>query len=127
LESGILIIAHGSRVESARYIAAQVAEKIKKLKNTKNVKVAFMEFNQPDIPASIDEFVKEGILDIVAVPMFLFEGNHILHDIPEILKKKKERYPDLRILLAKPIGYDDRLVEIIIERAEEARRYSASN
>lgn len=35
------------------------------------------------------------------------------------LEKKKEKYPGLKIKFAKSIGYDDRIVDIILERAKE--------
>ncbi|WP_028991565.1 sirohydrochlorin chelatase [Thermoanaerobacter thermocopriae] len=107
---GLLIIAHGSRVEETKDVVTMVVEKIKSPKNTKDVKAGFMEFNEPDISTSIREFVEEGIYDIIAVPMFLFEGNHVLHDIPEVFGKEKEKYPGLKIKFAKSIGYDDRIV-----------------
>jgi len=46
---GLLIIAHGSRVEETKDVVTKVVEKIKSLKNTKDVKVGFMEFNELDI------------------------------------------------------------------------------
>lgn len=67
---GLLIIAHGSRVEETREAVYQVINKIKSFKIYKDVKAGFMEFNQPDISTSIREFVEEGIYDIIAVPMF---------------------------------------------------------
>lgn len=119
MEKGLLIIAHGSRVEETKEAVYQVINKIKSFKIYKDVKAGFMEFNQPDISTSIREFVEEGIYDIIAVPMFLFEGNHVLHDIPEVFGKEKEKYPGLKIKFAKSIGYDDRIVDIMLERAKE--------
>lgn len=119
MEKALLVIAHGSRVEETRKVVYKVIDRIKSLKKYKDVKAGFMEFNEPDISTSIREFVEEGIYDIIAVPMFLFEGNHVLHDIPEVFGKEKEKYPGLKIKFAKSIGYDDRIVDIILERAKE--------
>ncbi|GAB6116844.1 hypothetical protein JCM16816_04410 [Thermoanaerobacter brockii subsp. lactiethylicus] len=110
MEKALLVIAHGSRVEETRKVVYKVIDRIKSLKKYKDVKAGFMEFNEPNISTSIKEFVEEGIYDIIAVPMFLFEGNHVLHDIPEVFGKEKEKYPGLKIKFAKSIGYDDRIV-----------------
>jgi len=119
MEKGLLIIAHGSRVEETREVVTKVVEKIKSLKKYRDVKAGFMEFNEPDISISIKEFVQKGIYDIIAVPMFLVEGIHIRHDIPELFEKEKKKYPGLQIRFARSIGYDDRIADIILERAEE--------
>ena len=47
-----------------------------------------MEFNSPSIPEAIADICKEGAAEIIALPMFLYKGNHILHDIPKELKKQ---------------------------------------
>ncbi|MGB9679161.1 MAG: sirohydrochlorin chelatase [Thermoanaerobacteraceae bacterium] len=120
MDKGLLIIAHGSRVEETKEIVEKVVDRIKALKKYKSVKYGFMEFNQPDIKESIKEFINEKIYDIVAVPMFLFEGIHIKEDIPEIFKKEQDLYPNLKIKFARSIGYDERIADIILERAEQA-------
>ncbi|ERM91592.1 hypothetical protein O163_09960 [Caldanaerobacter subterraneus subsp. yonseiensis KB-1] len=94
MEKGLLIIAHGSRVEETKEVVEKVAEKIRVLGHYKDVKTAFMEFNDPAISTAIEYFVKEGIFEITAVPMFLFEGIHIREDIPQIFEKEKEKYPE---------------------------------
>ncbi|MGB9779784.1 sirohydrochlorin chelatase [Caldanaerobacter sp.] len=119
MERGLLIIAHGSRVDETKEVVEKVAMRIREFGQYKKVEAAFMEFNEPDIPAAIEDFVKEGIFEIIAVPMFLFEGIHIREDIPELFEKEKEKYPNLNIKFARPMGYDDRIVEIILERARE--------
>ncbi len=46
---------------------------------------------------------------------------HIKIDIPSILKKEIEKYPTISIKFARPIGYDDRIVDILLNRIEEIR------
>lgn len=118
MKKALLILAHGSRVEDTREVVYNVVEKIKSLNKYSDVKAGFMEFNEPDIHNSIKEFVEMGIYDIIAVPMFLYDGNHVLKDIPEIFKREMEMYPQLNIKFGKSIGYDDRIADIILERAE---------
>ncbi len=113
----LLILAHGSKAESTTEVIYAVRDKIAEKNLYRDVKVAFMEFNRPNIQEALDDICKVGPAEVLAVPMFLFEGNHILHDIPEELKKAKEAYPDLKISMAKPIGFDERIVDVLLERA----------
>ncbi len=119
MDKTLLILAHGSKAQSTTEVIYQVREEIAKRNLYKEVKVAFMEFNHPNICEAFDEIYKEGSREVIAVPMFLFEGNHIRYDIPEELTKVKNVYPDLEISLAKPIGSDRRIADILIERAAE--------
>lgn len=121
MEKGLLVIAHGSRVKETKKVVIKVVDRIKSLNKYKDVKAGFMEFDTPDIPTSIKEFVKEGIYDIVAVPLFLFEGIHIKEDIPVVFEEERKKYPGLSIKFGRPIGYDDRIVDIILERTEEVK------
>lgn len=114
----LLILAHGSKAEATTQVLYQVRDTIARRNLYEDVKVAFMEFNKPNIHEAIDDICQEGPADIIAVPMFLYEGNHILYDIPEELKKAKKRHPELKIFMANPIGFDERIVDILLERAE---------
>lgn len=119
MDKTLLILAHGSKAQSTTKVIYQVRDEIAKRNLYKDVKVAFMEFNHPNIREAFDEIYKKGSREVIAVPMFLFEGNHIRYDIPEELANIKNVYPDLEISLAKPIGFDRRVADILIERAAE--------
>ncbi len=65
--------------------------------------------------------MKEGVADIIVVPAFLFPGVHLEHDLPEALRKLRERFgPRLRLRLAPCLGADPRLAEVIAERVSSA-------
>lgn len=118
MKKSLLIVSHGSQVEETKNTIFKVQESIKDRGIYEDVRVAFMEFNTPNIPDAIKDIYDDGIRDIVVVPMFLFRGNHIRKDIPELLRKIEKKYSDLEIFMAEPIGFDDRIVDIIAERAE---------
>lgn len=118
MKKSLLIVSHGSQVEETKNTIFKVQESIKDRGIYEDVRVAFMEFNTPSIPDAIKDIYDDGIRDIVVVPMFLFRGNHIRKDIPELLRKIEKKYSDLEIFMAEPIGFDDRIVDIIAERAE---------
>lgn len=117
MKKTLLILAHGSKAESTKEVIHAVRDKIAEKNLYKDVKAAFMEFNKPNIQEAFNDICKAGPAEVLAVPMFLFEGNHILHDIPEELKKAKQVHPGLEISMAKPIGFDERIADILLERA----------
>ena len=118
MKKAMLILAHGSKVEATKDTAFKIRDEIKLREIYTDVKVAFLQFNKPDIKEVALELYDHGITHIVVAPMFLFEGNHILYDIPKEFEEIKQLCPGLTISMAKPLGYDERIAEIIIERAE---------
>ena len=113
----ILVVGHGSRSKEALEVFNKMLDNFK-LKVEGNVEGCFMELCAPNIPDTIDLMYKNGTRDLVVVPYFLFSGIHIKEDIPGILKEIKVKYTDLKISLAKPIGYNNIIADILKENAE---------
>ncbi|MBZ9687080.1 CbiX/SirB N-terminal domain-containing protein [Clostridium estertheticum] len=114
---GILVVGHGSRSKEAFEVFNRVLDNFR-LKVEENVEGCFMELCPPNIPDTIDVMYKNGTRDIVVVPYFLFSGIHIKEDVPGILKEIKAKYGDLKITLARPIGYNNIIADILKENAE---------
>ncbi|NLW23649.1 MAG: cobalamin biosynthesis protein CbiX [Clostridia bacterium] len=123
MKRGIVILGHGSRarVWEANQLLLQIVEKFKKKTGAENVKPAYMNVKSggPTLEQAIEELIREGFTEIVVAPWFLTDGLHIREDIPEIIDSIKEKYPEVQIALAKPLGADNRLVDILIERIGE--------
>lgn len=115
---GILVVAHGSRSREASEVFNMVLNNFKLKVKEDNVEGCFMEISSPSIQDTIDIMYKKGIRDIVVVPYFLFSGIHIKEDVPEILRETKAKYGDVKISLAKPIGYNNIIVDILKENSE---------
>jgi sirohydrochlorin cobaltochelatase len=115
--NGILVVGHGSRSKEALEVFNMVLDNFR-LKVEDNVEGCFMELCSPNIPDTIDIMYKNGIRNIVVVPYFLFSGIHVKEDVPGILKEIKVKYGDLKISLARPIGYNNIIADILKENAE---------
>lgn len=119
-KKAVLIVCHGSRSKDAIAEFQQVVEMVATNYPAADVKGAFMELSQPDIPTVVKQFVDCGESELLVIPYFLFMGNHIKKDIPEILNQQKELYPELTIKFGRPIGFEPLLSDILIKRIEEA-------
>ncbi len=113
---GIMIVGHGSRSKEAREEFAEIVEGFRK-ETGMEAEGCFMEISPPFIPETIQRMYSQGIHEITVVPCFLFSGIHISEDIPGILAVEKNRYTDLRIAMAQPIGCHGGVVDILRERA----------
>lgn len=121
MKTAIVLLSHGSRLPEAQatlqkiktMVAASVAKDF-------IVEGAALQFNQPDLPASIAKVVEQGAKNIIVVPLFLYLGLHMQRDIPEILTKEKMRYPGVSINMSEHIGADPLLLDIIMNRVRRA-------
>ena len=94
------------------------------------IQVGYMKHWKPSIIGAVNSFIKKGMKKIVIVPLFFVPSLHVNEDIPTLLglrggkprfgKEKLEQAKDVEILYAKYIGADERLVDIVLDRAKEA-------
>lgn len=121
---GLILIGHGSKLPYNRETLEKLAEILRKRSRFERVEISFMVKNKPTIPEAIESVVKHGIAKIVLIPTFLAHGVHTKEEIPEMLKLKEEE-PKLKaqgvtLIYGEPLGYDERIAEIIEEKALRA-------
>ncbi len=114
--NGVMILAHGSRVQSTKDTMNAVADMTRKKIGDMPLEIAYMEFCEEDIEHGIKALVEKGVNHIKVVPYFLFEGIHIRHDIPEEIEKILKDYPHVTVQMGKTFGTDERLADILADR-----------
>lgn len=118
-KTGIVIVAHGSKLREANDTIHEVVEMIKK-KGWDIVDPAYLQFGRPDLSQSIKNVVQRGCRRVVIVPLFLFMGNHVSIDIPKMIEKEAEKYDGINFVYARNLGADPRIGEIVLDRIKEA-------
>ena len=140
----LVLVGHGSRLPYSKELLVKLAEKVKERNIFPIVEIGLMEFNEPTIPQAVRKAIEQGAKKIIVVPVFLAHGIHTTRDIPRLLglideeehehehehshghhhhhhhhhEHEKLEIPDgVEIIYREPIGADDRIVDIIIDRA----------
>ena len=121
---GAVLLGHGSaRGRCAADGLRAVGERLsRRLAGRAIVRVAFFEFLAPDLAAALTELEGCGCRDVVILPYFLFDGKEVRIEIPALVETLAAAHPRLRLTIAQSLGVDDRLVEILVERVEQALR-----
>lgn len=114
-----LLIDHGSRRAEANAGLERAAESLRR-RVEETVLVAHLELEPPDLGAGIDACAAAGAEEIVVLPYFLAPGRHTARDIPEQVRAAATRHPKLAIRIADPLGPHEKLVDVLLERAERA-------
>lgn len=117
----LILIGHGSKLPHNSETIQELAEILRKRSRFDRVEICFMVRNKPTIPETLEKVVKQGSTKIVFSPTFLAHGVHTKLEIPEILKAKQEELgltaKGVEIIYGEPLSSDERIAEIIEEKA----------
>ncbi|EWG08307.1 MAG: sirohydrochlorin cobaltochelatase [Candidatus Aramenus sulfurataquae] len=120
---GVLLVLHGSKVDEWKEVATKYSGLLSKYFD--HVEYGFIEFNKPTLKESAEKLGREGVDEIVAVPLLFAAGAHFYRDIPKLLGLDEDgtilvNGRKIKVIIARPIGVDPRVAEILKERVEEA-------
>lgn len=119
-KTGIIILSHGSKLKKANTSLAKTVEAIKQKTRLNMILPAYLQFYQPNLTESIKNLIIQGCQTVIIIPFFLFNGNHVTRDIPNIMEKEKAKYPKVKFVYTKSLGLDIRIADIIVDMVEEA-------
>lgn len=116
---GIILFGHGSRDPLWRRPIEAVAARLRSREPALPVRCAYLEFDQPDLSAAVDQLAGDGAVEITIVPMFLGTGKHAREDLPPLVKALGEKHPSLRLTLRRAVGEDPRVLDLLASIALE--------
>lgn len=132
MKAGVVMVVHGSSLPESKAVYNEIAVKAS-AKSGMEVKVGYMKHWKPTIAEAVGYFVDKGLKKIIVVPLFFVPGLHVTDDIPLLLGLKEGKLPDfgsekpkipgdVEVIYAQHIGADERLAEMVVDRAKEAIR-----
>ncbi|MEU9999089.1 CbiX/SirB N-terminal domain-containing protein [Streptomyces sp. NPDC050848] len=113
----LLVVAHGSRDPRHAATVHALVRRVRSLRPGLRVETAFLDFNLPSVPGTLDRLAAEGVRDVVALPLLLTRAFHAKADIPAVLRQAP---PSLRIRQAEVLGPSPLLVAAVERRLYEA-------
>ena len=116
-EIDVLVIGHGSMDPNAKISIKYVTDELSK--SYRNVDFCFLEIEEPNIEHGVEICKKRDPDVLVIVFYFLHEGAHVKTDINTDLKPALEKHNLKKVLITKHIGVDEKMIDLIIERARE--------
>jgi len=116
MNTGFIVLGHGSKVSETVDILKDITDSLRKRLRLDAIHYAALQFNEPGLPEVINMLVEAGTNDIVVLPLFLTDGNHVREDIPGIINEECAKHPSVIIKLACHIGADMRITDILVDR-----------
>ena len=116
---GIILFGHGSRDPLWRGPIEAVASRLAHREPAAQVRCAYLELMEPDLPAAAADLAGHGVTHITVVPMFLGTGRHAREDLPALVAGARLRHPDVEFRLQPAVGEDPRVVDLLAQVALE--------
>jgi sirohydrochlorin ferrochelatase len=116
----IVLIAHGSRLQSSNGEAKQLVDKLaEKLdKRYPIIEIAFLELTRPSITEAIESCIQQGANEVCLMPYFLCAGHHVMRDIPNEIKPLQKKYPQIPFHMTAHVGSSDLITNLLCELVE---------
>ena len=122
MSTALLLIAHGSRRAEANADLEFVAAALRERGCYRVVYVSYLELAEPNIADGGALCADAGATDVILLPYFLSPGIHVAEDLTAARDALSVRFPDVRFVLAEPLGRHPLLVDVVEQRADEATR-----
>ena len=123
MTKAILIIDHGSRRGEANEMLDCVAHLVQAMAGEGIVvRHAHMEIAEPSIEQGFASCVEAGATEVIAFPYMLSPGKHSTGDIPRLVAAAAARHPTVRWSVTPAFGVNEKLAEVILNRAGVAAR-----
>lgn len=120
MTAGLIIFAHGSRIEAANEGVRAVSRDLAKSGSFPHVESAFLELGQPDLAGAVAILARRGVDQIVVLPYFLTLGLHLERDLPQLIAEAQRSYPAVEIRVTPPLEGHPALVSALLDRARAA-------
>lgn len=125
MQTGIVIVDHGSRRAESNQMLERVAELFGERFTEKFsiVEAAHMEIAEPSIAAAYAKCVERGATRVVVVPFFLGPGKHWTQDIPRLTAEAAQAFPQTSFHVSPTLGIDDLILDLLEKRASHCAQH----
>jgi sirohydrochlorin ferrochelatase len=114
--TGIIVFAHGSRIEAANQAVRAAAAELARAGDCPMVEAAFLELGRPSLEEAADLLVARGVDRVVIIPYFLTPGTHLERDLPALVAGISKKNNNIQILVTASLDGHPGLVQILADR-----------
>ncbi len=118
-QTGVVVLGHGSRLRKANALIPEIINGLKRNLGLSKIYPAYLQLAKPDLGQSLEKLAKAGCRRIIIIPFFLFVGNHVSRDIPEVIEQEKKKYPNICFIYTENLGEDSRIADIVADKIRE--------
>lgn len=123
MQSALLLVAHGSRIEQSNDEIRRLTVSLREAAGARfgAVDCAFLELAEPSIPDGIQRLIEVGARHITVLPYFLAAGRHVSEHIPAEVDGKRQQHPAVAIEIAPYFGAAAGIPDLLLSLASLPR------
>ncbi|MFJ3057699.1 sirohydrochlorin chelatase [Herbaspirillum sp. NPDC087042] len=110
---GVVLFAHGARDPAWAAPFERLRALTQAAMPAADVRLAFLELMQPDLPTAVAQQVAAGAQRITVIPVFLGQGGHVRRDLPQLLEQLRQAHPQLTLATVPAVGEDEAVLQAI--------------
>lgn len=118
----VIVLGHGSRLKEANGPLFDVARMVSERMGGITAGAAFLQIASPTLEDEVSRLRGLGARTIRIVPFFLYPGAHVLHDIPDEVKRLGSLFPDIELILTEHLGVHPLMADIVADRVMKTVR-----
>ena len=104
MTTGIIVFAHGSRIEPANQAVRSAAADLARAGDYSIVEAAFLELGTPRLDEAADLLVARGV-------------EHLERDLPAIIERISNKNPNLQVIVTASLDGHPGIAQILADRA----------
>jgi sirohydrochlorin ferrochelatase len=116
----IVLFSHGSLLCGSGEALREHATRLLERGVAPIVEVGYLNYSEPSFADSVARCVAAGASRVIVTPYFLVPGYFVQIDLPKCVEAASAAHPGIDIVVADPIGYDERLADALILSARVA-------
>ena len=114
----LILFSHGSLLCGAGEALDSHAARLRAGGRWALVEVGYMNYSEPTFTEAVARCRAAGATRIIVQPFFLVPGYFVTKSLPEHIARAQAEHPSLTFTVAKAIGFDDRLADVLIDAAQ---------
>jgi sirohydrochlorin cobaltochelatase len=118
--SAIILFAHGAREPEWARPFEQVRDRLRS--EGIRVELAYLEIMVPSLGDAARVLVAEGIGTVTVVPLFLSQGKHLKHQLPEMIAALRQRHAGAEFRVTPALGDDPEILSAITDWVKRTAR-----
>jgi sirohydrochlorin ferrochelatase len=119
-EPALLAVAHGSADPRAEQVLDALIARVRSERPGLVAVLAHLGFSDPSVPVALESLARQGVSEVVVVPLLLTAAYHAKVDLPGLLSQAAIDNPQLVIRQAEVLGPHPLLFELVHRRLAEA-------
>ena len=100
--SAVILFAHGAREPEWARPFELVRDRLRS--EGLRVELAYLEIMTPSLEDAARVLAAEGVKAVTVVPLFLAQGGHVKHELPERVAALKRRHPGIEFRVTPALG-----------------------